>query len=157
MTGFLIIVACAIAYRLRGSELLSSIGTAGGRLVWAAVAAICLSVVLGNWWALASLPLWYGGTLLGRGRAIDLGRREGEWLVDALRLLLIGAATVALPVVLTAVVGAMPWGLLLAGLLMPLCYELGWRIPSPIKHLGQGPELGELIFGAVIGAGMVML
>lgn len=34
------------------------------------------------------------------------------------------------------------------GLTMPAWYELAWRVPSHIKGLSRGPELGEVFFGA---------
>ena len=46
--------------------------------------------------------------------------------------------------------------LVLAGTLCPLAYTIGWAIPSKVKGLNQGPELGEFIFGGLIGAAMVL-
>ena len=36
--------------------------------------------------------------------------------------------------------------------LMPVCYLIGWAIPSRIKDFEQGPPLGELLYGGVLGA-----
>jgi len=35
---------------------------------------------------------------------------------------------------------------------MPVCYWVGWAIPSRITNFEQGPPLGELFYGGVLGA-----
>jgi hypothetical protein len=41
---------------------------------------------------------------------------------------------------------------MLAAASMPLCYLAAWSIPSTTKDFEQGPPLGELLYGAVLGA-----
>lgn len=160
-----IILACAVAYRLRGSAALSDAGTFIGRLLWSAVAASALTASLAIWWLVATIPFWFLGAIVGRQGAIDLGRMNespwrmwsSQWWEDALLLLIVGLLTV-----LGGVFGALFadgrwWFLLAAGLSMPLCYEAGWRIPSTIRHIKQGPELAEVIYGAIIGVGIAAL
>lgn len=152
-----IILACAVAYRLRGSELLSGIGTFGGRALWSAVAAAALAASLASWWLLLTAPLWLFGAVVGRQGAIDLARNEGEWWKDALLLLFAGLLMVFGGTLGAVFADGRWWLLLAAGLSMPLCYEAGWRIPSMVRHIKQGPELAEVIYGAVIGVGIAAL
>jgi hypothetical protein len=46
--------------------------------------------------------------------------------------------------------------LLIVGLACPLFYELGYRTPSKIPYLRQGPEVGEVLFGAAIGLALTL-
>ena len=96
------------------------------------------------------MPAFFVGTVLPWWGTIDLGRIEGrkdrDYALNSLRGL---CFTLPAGAVLWWL--GLPWYAGLVGLLCPICYEAGWRINSQIKDLRQGPELGELIFGALVG------
>lgn len=94
-------------------------------------------------------PLLFLGTLIGWFSSIDLGRIEGvawrDYLMNAIRGLMF-----TLPILpLLWYLGITLWPAFI-GILCPLVYELGWRIPSKIKNLQTGPEIGELLFGMLV-------
>lgn len=140
----------ALWFRIRGGLIPLGSSTAA-RLVFAL--AMTYPVIYD--WRLAALaPAWYLGSVLAWYKSIDMGRIEGTWLWDASKISLRGITWTILPVGVFYFFGYEAWSLVLAGFLCPLAYELGWRIPSKIKGLRQGPELSEVIFGSFLGLGM---
>lgn len=103
-------------------------------------------LLLPSAWFLSSLPGWFD--------ALGMGRDGTSWGVDVAALLLRGLMWVFLPAALLGACGLSPWPLLLAGALCPLAYEMGWRLPLKLPGLLRGPEVGEAIFGALLGIAM---
>jgi hypothetical protein len=95
------------------------------------------------------MPGWYG--------SLDLGRRECDTAKDQAIMAVRGLAWTILPAL---VVWQFDVGnaiaLLVAGLACLLLYELGYRTPSKIPYLRQGPEVGEVFFGAAIGLALTL-
>lgn len=170
-TGLLSIFAMALGFRIRG-------GLFGKNIGWGATTARFCA------WALpttATITLWFNGALfehvyfqhehlilfffaawLGAiapwWKSLDLGRREGTWLVDFL-LHSIRGTLWTLPIAAVFAFYGMwdpAWVLLAGGTLCGLVYEAGYKLPTPFKvnregGLNQGPELGEFLYGATIG------
>ena len=66
-----------------------------------------------------------------------------------------GLTYTLLPVAASHIAGApLQMALIPVGLAMWPCYEAGWRMPIQWAKAGlrQGPEVGEALFGAVLGA-----
>jgi hypothetical protein len=146
----------AIGFRLRGDAIFHEVtgrGATTARLVCWAIPTGLLALATVPWWAsvlvalgffLGAMPGWYG--------SLDLGRREGSAVKDPLIMAARGLAWTILPAL---VIWQFDVGnaiaLLIAGFACPLLYEAGYRIPSKIPYLRQGPEVGEALFGAAIG------
>ena len=159
------VVVGGIAFRLRGDRWLNDrfgIGTAGARAVWAlAVLVLCAAWLDGAVWGLPSWAPWaaipslaYVGAIFGQRGALDMGRDKGTRAGDAIQGAIRGLIfTVPIGVGLAlagqsaaaAVVG-------LSGVLMPACYEIGWRMPTFGRRWLADFAWGEILFGAIIGA-----
>lgn len=150
----LIGAAAALLFRIRGG-LFALSGTAPGRVIFAVGMSALSAYAAWDLWMLLSAPLWYASAVLGWGGALDLGRNEGTWAEDAQALLLRGVWWTYLPGLLFILMGHSPV-YLLPGLLCPVAYELGYRIPLKVKGAYQGPELAEVIFGAMLGIGLLV-
>lgn len=150
----------AIGFRLRGDAIFHEVtgrGATTARLVCWAIPMGLLALTVVPWWAsvlvalgffLGAMPGWYG--------SLDLGRNEGKVNRDRLVMAARGLAWTILPAL---VIWQFDIGnaiaLLIAGFACPLLYELGYRTPSKIPYLRQGPEVGEALFGAAIGLAVV--
>jgi hypothetical protein len=147
----LAILIGAVFNRVRGHGVWT---TDFSRAQWAfAMMGVCM-------WLFGIVPgaitfaAWLMPTFLGRYGAIDVGRNEGSRLEDFGKLSALGLAhTIPAGVLLMIWADAPAW-LPLTGLLMGACYELGYRLPSRLPFLRRGPEVGEFLFGAVVGAGL---
>ena len=155
------IIVGAIGFRLRGDAIFQEItgrGATTARIVCWAVPMGLLSLSTVPWWAsflvalgffLGALPGWYG--------SLDLGHNEGDPVKDRIIMTVRGLVW-TLPAAL--VVWQFDIGnaiaLMIAGLACPLFYELGYRTPSKIPYLRQGPEVGEVFFGAAIGLALTL-
>jgi len=147
----------ALAFRVRGGlwgERLR-LGTTGARLIWAAVMAVLTCGAAGlNWWALITAPLWFVATLPGWLDSLDLGKNEGTLAQDSMAMLLRGVWWTYLPGLgVSFVVGTPPYVAALGVLCVP-AYLAGAVVPIKVSGLHQGPELGEAIFGLVLGLGL---
>lgn len=174
MLGVFAIVAGAVLNRIRGGWLTGvlpggvtvkriAFGVGAGLIAWAAGLL---------WWkaALLAVLVWLGMTF-GWGAYMDMGRNplghldeperpifwiigqaapgwsfRRRWIFDAAGMTLRGLLLFG-PLALV-----LPWPVVAGALLMPLCYEIGWRVPSSIPHLAQGPEVAEVLFGAAVYA-----
>lgn len=147
----------ALLFRLRGAALFQRI-TGRGKTTADAIYAGCLAALaMPGWWQAAplALALWLGGRA-GWWRSLTLGRNpmDGpvwrQWALHTARGLLWTAPAAALAWWLSA----SPRPLLLAGLVCAPAYEAGWRLAG-LGRLG-GTEWGECLFGAAIGAALVI-
>jgi hypothetical protein len=158
-------VTSAVLNRLRGGWTGNlPFGATTARMIWATgCTALFLPAawVLNMWsWWLMLLPvaLWLG-TVVGWQGSLDLGRNEGarwrDFGVMTARGLLWTAPAAAL---LSWVFWPSPaWPLLVAGLACAVCYELAWHMPKTWKPpFAAGPEMGEVLFGAVVGTGLAL-
>lgn len=144
----------ALLFRIRGGWL-SLPSTTLGRLAWSCGMALGVAGATLDAWALALAPALFVGCVLPWWGSLDLGRNEGEAWRDALVMTARGVLWV-LPAA-----GLVAWwrgwpavGLVVAGLACAPAYALAWRIPSNAPGFARGPELGEVIFGAAIGAAL---
>ncbi len=151
----------AIGFRLRGDAIFQKItgrGATTARIVCWAIPMGLLSLSTVPWWASVWVTVgFFLGAVLGWYGSLDLGRREGDPVKD--RLIMASRGLVwTLPAAL--VVWQFDIGnaiaLLIVGLACPLFYELGYRTPSKIPYLRQGPEVGEVLFGAAIGLALTL-
>lgn len=145
-------VAGLVLFRVRGGMWLGHSPHWLTRGLWALGMAIVVGIATHDIVACAlTLPAFFIGTVLPWWHSIDLGRIEGntasDYALNAIRGLCFTAGAGAVLWYL-----GLPWYAGLVGLLCPLCYLIGWSIPSRVKNFQQGPELGEAIFGALVGA-----
>lgn len=161
-------LAGGAAFRARGSSLVHQFQAIPmeGRIIWSLVAGGLCASVTHDWWMLATIPAWFIGCIPGWFNTLDLGRDYADWETAGMSRFRVWAEEAAwmafrgilwtLPAGVVAAVLGTPWPwsavLALSGIVCPLLYEAAWRIPIRIKHLTQGPEVGEALFGAWIGA-----
>ena len=151
----------AIGFRLRGSAIFEEItgrGATTARIVCWAIPMGLFSLIhvppmdavwIGLGFFLGACPGWYHCT--------DLGRDDGKVVRDYVVMTIRGLVWTILPAIVMSYFNPTAAGaMVLAGALCPLAYTIGWAIPSNIKGLHQGPELGEFIFGGIIGASIVL-
>jgi hypothetical protein len=144
----------AILFRIRGGWL-NLPSTTVGRMVWSVGMTVLPVAATMNWWLLLLAPALFLGCILPWWKSIDMGRNEGRLIIDAALQTARGILWV-LPAV-ALLYWQYEWAALAAlipGLLCAAAYEAGWRIPSEVPHFSRGAELGEVIFGAMIGAGL---
>lgn len=153
---------CGLGFRLRGGLgqfwMLKHMPWMNMSLKWTAwsvlVAALSMSwyaltlpwaVAVGVAMWLGCRPGWYGGR--------DLSRVKGTWLQDAWTLTWRGAVWAAPITGVFAYLGLVHVALAIFVMssLAALWYEIGWRLPSSIKGLESGIEMGEFVFGIVFG------
>jgi cell division protein FtsW (lipid II flippase) len=155
------IIVGAIGFRLRGDAIFHEItgrGAITARIVCWAVPMGLLSLSTVPWWASVWVTVgFFLGAALGWYGSLDLGRNEGDPVKD--RIIMTARGLVwTLPAAL--VVWQFDIGnaiaLMIIGLACPLFYELGYRTPSRIPYLRQGPEVGEVLFGAAIGLALTI-
>lgn len=156
------VITC-LGFRMRGGLWGNIIGwgaTTARLLAWA------LPVALLSWYWY-QLDLWlvpavfvatWLGTLLPWWGSIDMGRNEGTWIRDLLVITGRGVLwTLAVALVfLYAGFVSTALSTLVAGAMMGIWYEIGWRIPSTVPGFSKGPELGEAIFGFVFGLALCL-
>lgn len=167
LLALLTVVVCGLGFRIRGGLWNTVIerhvhwGSTTARLVsWALPVTLCVAVWYTlPWYMLISMfvAVWAGCLLPWYG-SIDMARIEGDWHTDAVNMTWRGALwCVPMSVVFVWTGLWMPAALCLAsGALMAVWYEIGWRIPSKVPGFQAGPELGELIFGCVLGLALVL-
>lgn len=156
------IALCSVSFRIRGGLLAGSAYETRGqvsRLIFAGAAG--LTAWTGTAWpvALVTVPAWWISSTFPLFGGIDLGTRDGTFWGDVGGLLARGALWVVLP---AAVLwwGGEPgwWALLVAGPTMPVCYWLGRQSGSKLWGAGalDWCQTGEAIYGAVLGAGILL-
>ena len=131
----------------------------------------------------ATLVAVYFITVMGHGTYMDLGRNPNgylddpevpiSWLIgnekqgwnarqrlhhNLLGLLIKGLALgIAVGAPLIVLSGNLAYlAFVVAAASMPLCYLAAWAIPSRIENFEQGPPLGEVLYGGVLGATAVL-
>lgn len=147
---------------LRGAAVLQRItgrGATTARIVaWAApLALLCWAVTLLPWWWCVAIgvALWLG-CLPGWWGSLDMGRNGGSWARDFALHTLRGVVWVAPVAAVLAAAGAAWWWPLLAGMTCGVAYEIGWRLrPLGDARRPAATEIGELIFGAAVGAALI--
>ncbi len=148
----------AMLFRMRGAagfRRITGRGKTTADAAWAlTMAAITAAPSLWQLLALAA-ALWLGGRpgwwqSLTLGRCTLDGSTAAQWTRHTAR----GVFWIAPAAAVAWWVGASPWPLLVAGLLCAPAYEAGWRADG-WQHLG-GTEWGELLFGATLGAALVV-
>lgn len=151
----------ALGFRLRGSALFeqwTGRGATTARVVCWAIPVAILSLVnvpvlyaplIGLAIFLGAVPGWYG--------SLDLGRDDGNATKDYVIMTVRGfvwTAPAAYVMSMFSIESAI--ALVIAGLMCPLAYTAGWYIPSKVNHARQGAEVGELIFGALVGMAVMV-
>lgn len=150
--------ALGIGFRMRG-------GLWGENIGWGATTArICawaIPVALATWaWYQFAWPyllitglLAFAGSTISWFGSIDMGRMQGTWTRDFLIMTAVGFARMIGVAALLAYTGFWSGAIAVAvaGAMCGVMYELGWRTPSTLAGFGQGPEVGELYFGACVG------
>lgn len=164
-------------FRLRGSQLfhrLTGRGATTARIVvWATPMALIGLDGQPDFWPMVLLVLafwlgavfpWFQSISLGRRREVKLPLplmvailvpdrfeafyEENSWRRDAVMHALRGMLWVIPPALAMGWLGHDWLPLMLAGLLCVPAYEIGWRV-CPKRH---AVELGEVLFGAALGA-----
>jgi hypothetical protein len=152
---FLLIFLGAVSFRLRGGAIPLG-GTQIARVVYAALLTAGAFIAHPAWFMpllfpalwLGSIPAWWGSIDLGRNETLRVWGIAPYW-TDFARMAVRGFVFVALVFPIAYFFGS--WWPLLLSTLAPVCYEVGWRTPSDIRFLKRGPEVGEAIFGALLG------
>ncbi len=163
LIGLLTVLSALIGgflFRVRGGALPTG-STTIARLIWSvgmAALAVALSYAGGvwamNWWLLTLVPAFFLGCLCPWWNSIDMGRNEGTFWKDFLVMMGRGVLWVLFA---AAGLGLLGYSAMyvFAGLLCPVCYTIGWRLPNT-KWIKQGTEYGEILFGMVCGAGLAL-
>lgn len=104
-------------------------------------------------WLLLSIPLWFAGEFMPNGDYLGMT----SWL-QFLEATAVGVANVLLPALLAFWLGyqVATVALMIAGALKGVCYLVAKYIPSKIPGFQQGAEMAELLFGLVLGAGVIL-
>ena len=152
----------AAGFWLRGAAVfqhLTGRGATTARIVaWALPLALLCWVLtpLAWWWCAAiSVALW-AGCLPGWWGSLDLGRQAGDWRGDFALHTLRGELWAVPAVAVLFLAGGAWWWLWGASRLCGLVYEVGWRLrPPPDPRRPNATEIGELAFGALLGAGLI--
>ena len=147
---------------LRGAAVFARVtgrGATTARIVaWAAPLALLawLATPLQWWWCVAlGVALWVG-CLPGWWESIDLGRNDGGWARDAALHTARGVLWGAPAAAVLALAGGAWWWPVLAGLACVPAYEAGWRLrPVGDARRPAATEIGELLFGAALGAAVL--
>lgn len=173
LTVLAVIVSVALmslGNRLRGGLFGSTFpwGDTVSRLLWWGGSAAIASLLLGGAWylALALIVAQWATATVPLFSSIDLGHDEGTWLSDFALLSLrgvIGAAGVAavlFGVNYFAGTHYLWWPVLLIGALEGVAYQIGWSVGNVSNTNPNGvtgpTQIGELIYGALIGAGLAI-
>lgn len=164
MIAAAVILALAVGFRLRGwggFERITGRGATTARIV-------CWAIPCGlAWWALSGAPAWSAlamgvaawlGAIAPWWGSLDLGRQYGGWGRDVLMHSARGVLWTLPMAVVTWWFEAPSWPwLLAAGVLCGLIYEVGYRLADAARgRLGGGTEIGEVMFGAAIGAALAL-
>lgn len=174
--GLMTLFAQASGFRIRGGLFGKNIGwgaTTARFCAWALPTTATIALWFNSslfdpyWFQYEHLILFFFATWLGAigpwWKSLDLGRREGTWLVDFI-LHSVRGTLWTLPIAAVFVLyGHLDPALILlaGGTLCGLVYELGYKLPTPFQinrygGLNQGPELGEFLYGATIGLTIIV-
>lgn len=155
--AFLRALIGALANRLRGGmvgRIIPGIGTQLSRVVFAVmlVGSAAWQLWAVEWWMAVAAVAWWLSCIVPLFGSIDMGRNEGTVWGDAAK----GAARGLIWAVPAAAVlwwqGFEWWPMVPAGLLFPVCYEIGWRLDWRQREF-RPTEVGEWLFGFCLGAG----
>lgn len=135
-------------------------GTTKARIATSVAIAAPLVPALG-WLAVpAAAALFLGMSVAGWGKAMDIGRKGGSRLMEALTMAGWGLMVMAPSIVLAIVNGWTWWPMAAAGVAFGPIYALCWWIGDVrglprVRLLAAGPtEWAEVFVGAVIGAAL---
>jgi hypothetical protein len=163
------LVLMSMGNRLRGGLWGSTFpwGDTVSRLLWWGGSTAVASLLLGAPWyaALALIVAQWATATIPLFSSIDLGHDEGTFWGDFGLLTLrgvLGATGVA--VVLFGVnhftaTHFLWWPVLLIGALESVAYTIGWTVAKPAAvdtGFNEPTEIGELIYGALIAAGLAV-
>lgn len=154
--GLALPVLGALLFRIRGGWLALP-STTAGRLAWSLGMGLAVLAARPDPWLALLVPALFAGCVLPWFGTIDLGRNEGTALRDGLVMTGRGLAWIApAAAVLAWREGWQAAGVVVAGLACWPAYALAWRVPSRVPGFARGAELGEVFFGALIGAGLAL-
>jgi hypothetical protein len=153
------IIVGAIGFRLRGSAIFeqwTGRGATTARIVCWAIPMGLMSLFTLPWeYAIAAGVAFWLGCLPGWYGVLDLGRDEGNKLKEFILMSGRGILwTLPAALVFAFISPLNAVALLIAGALCPVAYEIGWHIPSKVENMRSGPEIGEILFGALVGAAL---
>ena len=168
--GWFVLYVCyvgvgAFMFWLRGSatfEQITGRGKTTGDLVWAISMALLAAPLYWNSsgslgaFALLTLTFFLGGRLPW-WRSLSMGRnpRDGYFWGAFARHTVRGLFWVAPAAFAVGILGGNPSGLLVAGLMTGLMWEVGWRLKERGDNFNfEATEIGEIYFGGLIGAGI---
>jgi hypothetical protein len=149
ISALLLVLASAVAYRVRGSDFLAS--HAGGRLVKLTLGALpmCFGALM------AGAPLWSGVLILVGTIAADTQQHADSMGANGIKQIvgLIAAGCLAAVPAMVALALDHPLTAALAlgcGVLKAPAYLIGNRLPIHLDRvqLRKGPEIGEFLYGA---------
>lgn len=151
----------AIGFRIRGSSEFRKWTGRGATTARIVCWAIPMSIV-----SLNHVPIEYAwmmtiafflGAVPGWCGCLDLGRDDGKVFQDYLVMTARGILwVIPAALVMSFFNQYTSTYMLIAGVLCPLAYTVGWITESSIPNLRRGPELGEFIFGGLIGASLAI-
>lgn len=110
------------------------------------------------WWstgrwdvAICCIPAWAFGTLAGQGEGMWMGTGTSPLWRDALNLLGSGLWNVCAVAAVLWWFDLAWWPMVVAGAMKAAAYWIGNRVPVHVTAAEQGPELSEILYGAVLG------
>ena len=142
-----------VLFAIRGGNIVSIRENTITRWLWALGIAGIAAWFAGDARLMALAPALFLGAVFGWPGSIDMGRNEGTWLNDALKMLWRGLGFTVLTGPLLWLFGY-PWWPALLGASAPVAYELGWRLAPHVK-IG-GTKIGEGVFGAAVALGYAL-
>lgn len=147
-----LIPVAGLLNRVRGGYLPTG-STQLARAIFALGMGAMLAFAHLNPWLLLSTPLWFAGEFMPNGDYLGM---TSVW--QFLEATSVGIANVFLPALLVGWLGNhIGAGVLVgAGALKGGCYLVAKYIPSKIQGFQQGAEMAELLFGLVLGAGVIL-
>lgn len=109
---------------------------------------------------LLMIPLMWLGSTAPMFNAIDLGHNDGTFWTDFWHLTLHGVLCVAPSALVLPLFGYNPQYLIVTALMMAPAYFAAWQLRWNLLFFGVSsidpPPMGEILFGALIGAALVV-
>lgn len=138
--------------RVRGGFLPTG-HTQVARAIFAVGMGVMLALGQHDWRLLTTIPVWFVGEFAPNGDYLGM---TSVW--QFLEATSVGIANVFLPALLMGWLGYhfAAVALVAAGALKGVCYLVAKFIPSKITNFQQGAEMAELLFGLVLGVGVVL-
>lgn len=146
-------VVGGLLFRIRGGGVPTG-STTVARCIWSIVMAVLGMALSLDYKLVALAPAYFLGCLCPWWNSIDMGHNEGSFWRDFVVMAARGVIWVLFAAVVLGFLGYSPM-YVFAGLLCPVCYAIGWKLPNT-QILKQGTEYGEVLFGAVCGAALAL-